>query len=147
MGFTEEFNCYKSLGAKMGHTIKAMIKKISTHFVKHGVDLTMEQYFILNILDDNEGIILQDIADMIERDKSAVLRHINALEKKHYVARATCDEDKRKKILIITKPGMETLQMAQALSAEVENELTHQIDNKDLIIFEKVLFEIFKKAY
>ncbi len=146
MNANKEFECCQSLGCKMGHTLKAMIKKLRLHFEENNVDLTMEQYFILNILDSKEGLILQDIADMLERDKSAVVRHINALEEKHFVARATCYEDKRKKLLFLTKPGMKTLGKAQDISAEAEAELIGGIDKEHLEVFEQVLVEIVNKT-
>lgn len=146
MSFTDELSCCKSLGSKIGHTLKVLIEDIIGHFTEHNIDLTMEQYFILNILDDEQGLILQDLAEMLNRDKSAVVRHLNALEQKHFVTRVTCEDDKRKKILLLTKPGLEVLHKAQAVQSKVEEELTGKISEEDLIIFEEVLLHIFKKA-
>lgn len=138
--------CCKSLGCKMAHTLKAMIKEIHGAFQKHDVDLTPEQFFLLNILNDNEKVILQDLSEMLGKDKSAIMRHIDALEKKHFITRATCEEDKRKKLLILTKPGMEVLERTRDLSQETEKKLTHQIPKSELVAFENVLQQIINKA-
>lgn len=145
MGFEEEL-CCSTLGCKMAHTLKAMVKNLNARFAEHNVDLTMEQYFVLNILNKEEGLILQDIADMIDKDKSAIVRHINALEEKYFVARATYPEDKRKKVLILTKPGMKALEQAHQLDEKINNNVISQISKKDLATFEQVLFKMYKKA-
>lgn len=142
----EPFECCESLGCKIAHTLKAMVKETCGVFEKNNIDLTPEQFFLLNILNDNEGLILQDLADMLEKDKSAIMRHIDALEKKHFVTRATCEEDKRKKLLILTKPGMETLSKAQDISIKTEKKLTNQIQKTELDTFEQVLQKIIHKT-
>ncbi len=146
MSTNEEFTCCQSLVCKMGLTLKAMLKRLSERFEENAINLTIEQYFILNLLNNNEGLILQDIADMLDRDKSAVVRHINALEEKYFVARATCEEDKRKKLLFLTKPGLKTLKNAKDVSNEAEKELTALINKKDLEIFGQVLIKMMKKV-
>lgn len=145
MGFENKLHC-KTLGCKMGHTIKGILKMLNDRLDHNEVDLTIEQFFILNLLNNEDDLILQDIAERFHKDKSAVFRHINALEKKHFVARVTCADDKRKKVIVLTKPGMETLKQAQLLEADVDKDLTGHIDAKDLVVFEKILFEIFKKT-
>jgi len=145
MSFKSRLHC-QTLGCKMGYTIKNMLKRLNEQFEKHDVDLTIQQFFVLNMLDREAGLILQDIAERYGKDKSAVFRHVNALEKKHFITRVTCADDKRKKILILTKPGMETLEKARLLETDVDRSLTGHINIKELAVFEKVLFEIFKKA-
>src|SRR5690625_4915848 len=83
-----------SLGSKIGFTLKAMLKKMEEHFVKHDLDLTAEQIYVLFILNQEKKLILQDIAEIMSKDKSAVFRQISSLEKKHLVARMESPDDK-----------------------------------------------------
>ncbi|HLR76742.1 MAG TPA: MarR family transcriptional regulator [Balneolaceae bacterium] len=142
----EAFYCCESLGRKIALTLRAMVKATKRNFESASIDLTPEQFFILNILDDNEGIILKELAELLEKDKSAIARHINVLEEKHFVARVTCEEDKRKKLLILTKPGLKTLAKANEISKAKENEATENLSETDLEIFEQVLFDIINKS-
>lgn len=138
----ETFDCFESLGRKMGIALKAMIKEIRRNFEINDIDLTAEQFFMLNIVDEHDNIILQDIADMLERDKSAIARLIDVLEKKHFVTRVTSEEDKRKKLLLLTKPGIETLDDASAIAEQTEKKLLQNIQEDQLEIFEDVLAKI-----
>lgn len=143
----DPFNCCDTLGCKMGHTLKAMVKKIYSQFEQDNIDLTPEQFYLLNVLNDNEGLILQDLADMLEKDKSAIMRHIDALEEKHFITRVTCEDDKRKKLLILTKPGVKTLDKANDVSKRTEQKLTNNIQKADLVVFKQVMQKMFKRAH
>ncbi len=74
-------------------------------FQKEGIDLTFEQFLMLKILSSNEGISQQDLAVLLDKDKTSIARAINILEDKHKVVRIPSKEDKRKKVLYLTKEG------------------------------------------
>lgn len=135
--------CCDTLGCKMGFTVKAILRVLEQKFNRQHIDLTLEQYFILNILDNEERLILQDLTKILDRDKSAIARHLNGLEEKHFVARATDPEDKRRKILLITKTGVQVLKRAKKLATQVNDEITRDISDKDLQVFESVLSDIY----
>lgn len=124
---------------RMAYVVKGVISLLKERFQNNDIALTIEQFFILNILDKEEGLILQELAEIVERDKSAVLRHIDALEKNHFVSRVTDQQDKRRKLLIITKPGLQTLESARAVDKELDREITRQIKNIALNDFENAL--------
>lgn len=124
---------------RMAYVVKGVISLLKERFQSNDIALTIEQFFILNILDKEEGLILQELAEITERDKSAVLRHIDALEKNHFVTRVTDQQDKRRKLLLITKPGMQTLEAARAVDKELDREITMQIKNMALDDFENAL--------
>ena len=138
--------CCQTLSCKMGFAVKAVLRLISSRFTEEEVDLTIEQYFILNILDHEEGLILQDLADILDRDKSAVLRHLNCLEEKHFVARTTDPDDKRRKVLLVTKSGLEVLNKARTLAQKVNEELVSDLPEEKLEYFEHMVTSLYEKA-
>ena len=135
-----------TLGCKMAYAVKGIMGALNERFTDEGINLTLEQFFLLNILNNEEGLILQDLADIVDRDKSAVLRHINGLEEKHYVARTKDPEDKRRKILLITKAGFEELQKAKALDQELDEEIVSQISTDQLEKLEEFLADIYNQT-
>ena len=75
-------------------TGKMLIKNINSAFATLNLEITFEQmgmYF----LSKNEGkeLIQQDIANLLNKTKSAALRTINILEEKKYLKRTTSPED------------------------------------------------------
>lgn len=145
MSLKNELHC-RTLTCRMGYTVKAMMRLLKNKFEQEKVELTLEQYFILNILDHEEGLILQDLAEIVERDNSAVLRHINQLEKHHFVARAADPGDKRRKLLIITKPGVEILEKARSFEKQLNDEVTQNVGDEKLEKVIDTLSEIYDQA-
>jgi DNA-binding MarR family transcriptional regulator len=135
-----------SLGSKMGHTLKAMLKRIEERFSKHDLNLTPEQVYVLIILNEEKNLILQDLSEILSKDKSAVFRHIDSLEKKHLVARMVSADDKRKKVLMLTRKGLKRLEKSREIQSNIFEEITYDIDPKELKIFENVLQKIYANA-
>ncbi|SHF28398.1 DNA-binding transcriptional regulator, MarR family [Fodinibius roseus] len=144
MSLKRKLRC-DTLGCKMGFTVKGILRLLDKKFARQNIDLTLEQYFILNIVNNEERLILQDLTEILNRDKSAIARHLNGLEEKHFVARTTDPEDKRRKILLITKPGIQILKKAKKLARQINRDITCDISEKDLQQFESVLAKIYKQ--
>ena len=128
----------------MGFAVKGILRLLEKRFNQENIKLTLEQYFLLNILENEERLILQDLADIVERDKSAVLRHINCLEENHFVARAKDPDDKRTKILLITKQGIKMLEKARKADEQVNKEITQNISNEQLDYLENIVSDIYE---
>ena len=145
MSLNQKLYC-NSLGCRMAYAVKGITRMLKKRFSQEGIALTLEQYFILNILDNEEGLILQELADIVDRDKSAVARHIDGLEENHFVLRASDPEDKRRKVLHVTKTGMGELQKAKALDQQVNEEITSHFDPKKVEAVEAMLSRIYEKS-
>ncbi len=145
MALDKELYC-NTLACKMGYAVKSMMRMLKKRFRQEEIDLTLEQYFLLNILDHEEGLILQDLADIVDRDKSVVLRHINGLEENYFVARTADPQDRRRKLLLVTKRGINVLKRARALDEQINDEVTRNIGDEGLQKFQETLTNIYEQA-
>lgn len=145
MCLKQKLYCH-TIGCKMAFAVKGIMRKLRKKFEEENLSLTLEQYFMLNILDNEEGLILQDLADIVDRDKSAVLRHINGLEEHHLVARSTDPADKRRKLLLVTKSGMRELEKAKELDKEINENITDGIAAEKLGELEELLSDIYQQT-
>lgn len=84
----------------------------------------------------------QDLANHLIKDKSVVLRQINSLIEKRYVVRLPDKHDKRKKNLILTQKGVETLSVMKEIGKKVSDELFYGVNDKDIEGFKKVFDKI-----
>ncbi|GAA3912488.1 hypothetical protein GCM10022209_00830 [Chitinophaga oryziterrae] len=116
-----------------------MGKQIATAIKDSGLDLAMEQFVLLSILNSNEDIIQQDIAHILHKDKSGVLRIIDSLQKKKMIVRVADTVDRRKKNLVLTKKGAETIQKALELEAKAAERFLEGMSENDLIALSKAL--------
>lgn len=143
MSLHQKLYC-ETTGCRMAYVVKEVIRSLKNRFVEEDIDLTIEQYFILNILDNEEGLILQELAEIVDRDKSAVLRHIDGLEQHHFVTRVQDDADKRRKLLLITKPGIKVLEKARAVDQQLDKEINGEVENIETEEFEDALAKMYQ---
>ncbi|WP_188754077.1 MarR family winged helix-turn-helix transcriptional regulator [Pedobacter psychrotolerans] len=123
----------------MGAVIKSIGKLIDQSVMDEGIELSMEYFILLNILYDRDNIIQNDLANLMHKDKSAILRQIDLLEKKKLVVRINDSVDRRKKIIMLTKDGMKTVERLREVEADIFNSLLKGISEEDLKIFDSVL--------
>lgn len=142
MSLHQKLYC-ETTGCRMAYVVKEMVRSLKKRFQEENIDLTIEQFFILNILDNEDGLILQELAEIVDRDKSAVLRHIDGLEQHHFVTRVQDESDKRRKILLITKPGLKVLGKARAVDQQLDREINAEIQNIETKEFEDALANMY----
>ena len=94
---------------------------------------------------DTEAI-QQDIADIVKKDKSAVLRQIDNLEKKNLVQRIVAPNDRRRNIIHITDEGLNLINEVNNKLDEIQSLLSDGLEASDLDIFYKVLNHFRTKA-
>ncbi len=71
----------------------------------HGVDITIEQWLVLNVVNENKAISQISIGEKLAKDKPTISRMVNHLEKKEFIVKASSDSDYRKVELSISKKG------------------------------------------
>ena len=94
---------------------------------------------------DTEAI-QQDIADIVKKDKSAVLRQIDNLEKKNLVQRIVDPIDRRRNVIHITDEGINLINEVNNKLDEIQSLLSDGLEVSDLDIFYKVLNHFRNKA-
>ena len=96
-------------------------KYIAEAFKKNGVNLTGEQYLVMDAL-WNEGTLTQQaIAFIIQKDKNSVTQFIDNLEKKGLVTRSVAKEDRRVNNIMLTEEGMALKDSTKQLAIDTMN--------------------------
>lgn len=111
-------------------------------FKKNGVNLTAEQYLVMDTL-WNEGTLTQQaIAFIIQKDKNSVTQFIDNLEKKGLVTRSISKEDRRVNNIVVTEDGMALKDSTKQLAIDTMNLALNGIPEKDLLTFVSVLKKV-----
>lgn len=132
----------KPLGYMLDQSLRVLRNHLICEFREKGIDLTIEQFVILHLLNTNGDLIQRDLACQLQKDKSIMVRQINCLLEHQYVVRTTNNEDKRKKNLILTKNGTEILNRIRGISGSISKKLLSDVSEKDLETFHSVLLKI-----
>jgi len=136
----------KPLGYFLAKSHRIFKIEMVSRFREREVELTFDQFVILQILNSNSGIIQQDLANYMQKDKSIIVRQIDGLLEKEFVIRHTNNEDKRKKNLILTEKGSVALNQMQQIGSEVTNKLLSGVSETEFEIFRNVLNRIQENA-
>lgn len=131
-----------SLCKAIGLTSKLLGIYINENLQLGGFNLTRNQFIVLKILSERHGICQNELAFITERDKTSLTRLISALELKGMVTRRTADDDRRKKILYITKIGLNTLNEAWPIMRRLEDEVAKDLTAEELEALLNVLDKV-----
>jgi MarR family transcriptional regulator, transcriptional regulator for hemolysin len=136
----------KPLGYIFGQTKQVYRNKLTAKFKENDVDLSLGLYIIMFQIDLNEAVTQQYLADHLQKDKSIVMRQINALIEKGYVIRSWNKKDKRKKNLVLTPEGQKVLELTRNLARSVSKELLSGVNDEDQRVFEHVIQRILENG-
>ena len=104
------------------------------------IKLTMGQFGLLfTISQEKEEVILKDMAEKMGKDKSAILRMIDLLEKKELVRRVVDQNDRRKNQLLVTKKGERFIAEFREIELEFNREIQDGLSDADMLTFHKVV--------
>jgi DNA-binding MarR family transcriptional regulator len=117
-------------------------KYLAEVFKKNNVNLTGEQYLVMDAL-WNEGTLTQQaIAFIIQKDKNSVTQFIDNLEKKGLVTRSVSKDDRRVNNIVVTEEGMALKDSTKQLAIETMNKAMKDIPEEDVQTFVTVLKKI-----
>lgn len=101
----QKFNPDDSFATLLNKTTRALSTRLQSAFTSAGIDVTSEQWMILLLLWQQDGRSPWQIAEIIGKDKAAVTRLIDGLEKRNLVVRVSSTSDLRQKHIRLTPQG------------------------------------------
>ena len=104
-------------GCKLKQYTAAMLKQ-------QNVDLTPEQFLLIDLLWNQGPLSQQELADQLQKDKNSVTKLVDAIERKGFVIRQQNPTDRRSNTIILT---------------DLANSLKDDAKNKGISILDKML--------
>lgn len=117
----------------------SLIKYFAKELNKNDINLTPEQYLVMDVLWDAEMLSQQAIADIIQKDKNSVTKFIDSLEKKGLVYRAVNKNDRRINNIIVSEEGMKLKDKTTEVAINMMSNVLKDINEDDLMTFDKVM--------
>ena len=109
---------------------------------ENGINITPEQYLVLDILWEKQSLSQQNLADIIQKDKNSVTKIIDSLEKKQLVRRVMDQKDRRINKIELTDEAIALEKITTEVAINFMNDTIKGIDNKDLDSFVNVMRQI-----
>jgi DNA-binding MarR family transcriptional regulator len=122
----------------------SLIKYFAKELSRNDINLTPEQYLVMDILWDAEVMSQQAIADIIQKDKNSVTKFIDSLEKKGLVYRQVNKTDRRVNNIVVSEEGMKLKAKTTEVAIGMMRNVLKNIKEEDLMALDKVMNQIKK---
>jgi DNA-binding MarR family transcriptional regulator len=126
----------------LGRTMKLVDMYVANHFSEHDIDLTKVQMILLVRLYLNDGQPQNDLALLTNRNKASLARLLDTMGRKGLVVRVSSKEDKRIKLVHITKKGMDLYKSIRPIIRKMLLSLQHGISEKEIQGTIKILKQV-----
>ena len=114
-------------------------KHLGEVFKKNGINLTAEQFLVMDTLWNEGALTQQNIAYIIQKDKNSVTQFVDNLEKKGLVVRSVDKEDRRVNNVVVTEKGLALRDSTKEIAINAMNDILSGVSEEDLNTFIYVL--------
>lgn len=138
----EEHVSLLELGNMMREVIRVSKKRFEEQ-LHEDIKISTEQLGLLHAISIKEDDVIQkDMAEVMGKDKSAILRLIDSLEEKGLVRRVADIKDRRKNYLMVTKLGQRVIDQYMKVYFDLMEELQEGLTPSEIDTFHKIINHI-----
>ena len=115
-------------GCKLKQYTAAMLKQ-------QNVDLTPEQFLLIDLLWNQGPLSQQELADQLQKDKNSVTKLVDAIERKGFVVRQQNPTDRRSNTIILTDLANSLKDDAKNKGISIRDKMLAGISDEELCTF------------
>lgn len=105
-------------------------------------NLAPEQNLIMMLLWEKDGLTQNQLVEMLDKDKTNIARMASNLEKKGFVKRCACPNDRRSVKLYLTENGKKLATTIIPIAEEFNEIVCKGISTQELLELERLLSKI-----
>lgn len=129
----------KSAGYLINMTALLLKREFNSAIKSNTIDVTPEQWAILNRLNEKSGLTQNEVAKLTFKDNANITRIVDKLESKGLVVRQPDSNDRRAWKISITKKGTEIRNSVEPLAIGVLNKATVGLSDDDVQLLNNTL--------
>jgi DNA-binding MarR family transcriptional regulator len=131
-----------TLGYLLSTCNNQLIKLLNRELSNANLDLTREQYVVLNILWKKDYVNQQSIADELGKDKYSITKLIDGLEKRGLVKRIASKTDRRLKLIKVTQKSQRIRPLVNEVMQKTMDKAMADIPETNIEVAKNVLEKI-----
>ena len=139
-----EENSTKNFGAYMDRTIKAIKANYTLAFKTIGADITTEQWVIIDLLNEKNGLSQNELANQTFKNAPTVSRIIDLLCKKGLTKRLRYENDRRRYKVFLTEEGQKLHNQVFPKVIELRKKGWSKLTDEDYQSYLRILNQIFE---
>ncbi|WP_028547150.1 MarR family winged helix-turn-helix transcriptional regulator [Paenibacillus taiwanensis] len=115
--------------------------KLNNYYQKvvNPFDITVDQWEILVVLWEHEGITQKELAERLTKDQTNIARMLFKLEKKSFIYRVTHETDRRSLRVYLTDKGRDVKEEILAPSIEAYQKTIEGLTEEEVETFRRIL--------
>ena len=121
----------------LSKSARLMSNQLNKSLLEH--EVTSEQWAVLSSLWKKDGVTQQELADLSNKNKASITHLIDNLEKRDLVERRTDENDRRNKMIYLTKEGADLQSTLTKVVSKTMKKITADVDKKELKQCKKAL--------
>lgn len=111
---------------------------------ENGIDITIEQWLVLNVISENEGVNQLTIGEILVKDKPTISRMVQSLLKKGFVRKETSNEDLRQFSLSLSEEGTRLIKVIFPVIEAIRLKGLDNLSEEEKLSASKILLKIQK---
>jgi MarR family transcriptional regulator, organic hydroperoxide resistance regulator len=135
-----------SLGFLIYRAALSLKSALQRCFKENGYDITGEQWAIIRILLEEDGLSQREIAERTFKDKPNITRMLDALGKKRLIFRQPDPEDRRKYCIYLTKEGRQLHEELLPLIQDLRQKTTQNLASPEIDNLKATLIKIYQNT-
>ncbi|WP_078427994.1 MarR family winged helix-turn-helix transcriptional regulator [Alkalihalobacterium alkalinitrilicum] len=109
-------------------------------------NIAPEQNLIMMLLWEKDGLTQNQISLKLNKDKTNIARMASNLEKKGFISRRNCNDDRRSVKLFLTPDGKALGEKVIPITEEFNENVIKDITDEELELLEKILIKMSKNV-
>jgi DNA-binding MarR family transcriptional regulator len=128
---------------KIDTTIKKIRNSLQNRLNHAGVDLTVDQWVLIDHIARNQGITQNELAEITAKDAPTITRILDLLVKKGLVERRNATEDRRRFHVFLTTAGEQKFETVLPLVIDIRRQGWGALNDDDYAHFVRIMDSIF----
>ena len=137
-----KYNFNDSFGFILVKTGRLIENRLKINFDKEKISVTPQQWSVLTVLWNEDGISQQQLANSFSKDKTSMTRLLNNMEKNQLIYRKQDDKDKRNKKVFLTEKSRSLKSNSIKIAEKTLVDALKGISHSDLMLSKHVLKKI-----
>lgn len=135
-------NVSKRFGVHLDATVKLIKQDLTRRFRENGIDLTPEQWTLLDELANRGELAQKELAESTFKDAPTVSRIADLLVRRELIDRKQDEDDRRKYVVKLTEQGRKIYALSAPLVIEARSSGWQGLDENDYDQLKKILNRI-----
>ena len=133
----------KRVGFLLERTTRIVKLCFTKAFTQLQVDITPEQWVILDTLKERGSLLQVDIAHIVYKNTPTVSRMIDHLERKALISRVPSETDRRATVISLTLEGNQLVERCMEEINRLRDLTWRELSNEDFQQFTRIIDQVF----